>query len=229
MSTDPFLNNARIAKRLVPLYLLVPVLFAGAFAYSGFPLIWTAFGLGAAGWVVAFMLRGPLSVLAMKKPGFGKTVLYASSGPLEEGVRYGLLALTSVQVSWAASLGQGWAAVEVVYVMIQVVAISALAHRQDEQALQAKAILESQGLTQSHPLWGIVERLSASAFHIGATLIVASIPWTVFILIPLHSLFNLAMVQLVKRSVAWGEAFAALLGGALLGLGLYVSGAWSWI
>lgn len=224
MSTDQFLYNSRLAQRLAPLYLLVPALFAGAFAFSGYPLIWPAFGLGAAGWVIALMLRGPVSVLAMKKPGIGKTILYASSGPLEEGVRYAILALTSLHFGWAASIGQGWAAVEVVYVVIQIFAMASLATRTDEKALQAKAVLEAQGLTNAHPAWGIAERISASAFHIGATLCIAAIPWAVMILIPLHSLFNLVMIRLVKRSVAWSEAFAALLGGAVLVIGLYVSG-----
>ncbi|GIP24281.1 MULTISPECIES: hypothetical protein [Paenibacillus] len=206
---------------LLPVYVLVPVLFWVVFHYSGTPLVWAAFGLGALGWIIALMLRGPVSAVAMRLPKEkAQQIVVGSSGPLEEGVRLGLLLLTGSGFSWALSIGQGWAAVEVLYTMVQVVAIASLAKRTDEKALQAKAMLEAQGTVNASPVWGIVERISASAFHIGCTLLAAANPWLVFVLIPLHSAVNLTAVRLAKKSLAMMELVIAIVGLAALVIGL---------
>ncbi|WP_159882182.1 hypothetical protein [Paenibacillus puerhi] len=219
---EVFDRNARLARKLLPVYLLVPILYAIVFTWAGAAMQWSAFALGAGGWVVAYLLRGPIALLAMKKPGPGKLVMISASGPLEEGVRYALLVLTSMQFGWAASLGQGWAAIEVLFAMLQTVAISSLSGRTDEKSMQAKAMLEAQGTATAHPIWGVVERISASGFHIGATLCVAAVPWMVWLLIPLHTGFNLAVVQLAKRSIVRAEAMAAIIGLAVLVIGCLV-------
>ncbi|MNH84310.1 hypothetical protein D3C73_367290 [compost metagenome] len=208
---------------LLPVFVLIPLLYWLGFSSFGTDMIWKAFGLGALGWVIALFLRGPISVIGLKMPKErAQTIIVGSSGPLEEGVRMGLLLLTSSGFSWALSLGQGWAAIEVLYTMIQVIAIASLAHRTDDKAMQAKAMLEAQGTVTASPLWGIVERVFASAFHIGFTLLVARYHWLVIALIPLHSAVNLSAVRLAKKSIALFELTMAVLGTVALVAGILV-------
>jgi hypothetical protein len=171
--------------------------------------------------VIALFLRGPLSAIVMKMPKEkATTIVVSSSGVFEECVRLGILLLTSLTFSWSLSLGQGWAAVEVLYAMITVIVLVSLAKRTDEKALQAKEMLKLQGNLSASPLWGVFERVFASAIHIGCTLIVAKYPWTVVGLIPLHSSVNLIAVKFAKKSIVAVELTAALVGIILLTVGL---------
>ncbi|GFN30047.1 YhfC family glutamic-type intramembrane protease [Paenibacillus xylaniclasticus] len=219
---DKLANASRKAILSFPLYIAVPVLFAVSFWIAGYEVEWGAYGLGALGWVIALFLRGPISALVMNMPQErAKTIMVASSGVTEESVRLVLLALTSFGPTWALSVGQGWAAVEVLFVLINIVAIRSLANRTDEKAMQAKQMLEASGNIQSSPLWGVLERIWASAIHIGATLIVAYEPWTVVALIPVHSAINFIGVRLAAKSLLRSSVFVAAVGCALLLLGVY--------
>jgi hypothetical protein len=211
---DPLAGASRKALKFLPLYMLVPVMFWALFHSTGYELNWKGFGLGALGWFVALFLRGPLSLLVQKwPPEKAKNVIVGSSGVLEEGVRLILIALTSTSFSWAQSVGQGWAAVEVVFVIVNVIMISTLVNRTDEKAMQAKELLKAQGNIQASPLWGILERIWASSFHIGATLMVAFNPWLVLIVIPLHSGLNLVAVRLAaSASLVITNLFIAAVG-----------------
>lgn len=216
-----FHKATRRAIRYLPLYLAVPALFWVGLEWAGYGMDWRGFGLGALGWTIALALRGPVSALTMKGPkNRGNTILVLSSGVLEETTRYVLLVLTSLSAGWAASVGQGWAAVEVAFTMVNVVLIAALANKTDEKSRQAKDMLAAQGLLTVHPLVGVLERVSASAFHIGATLIVAAAPWMVVVLIPLHSGLNWGASKGIKRSVPLTELVVAGIGWALLLAGL---------
>lgn len=115
------------------------------------------------------------------------TIIIASSGPLEEIVRLLLLALTSAAFSWSVSVGQGWAAIEVLFAIINQVVLIIMVQRTDEKAMQAREFLESSGTLNMSPIWGVVERIFASAFHIGSTILIASNFWFVIIMIPIHS------------------------------------------
>lgn len=201
---DPFFAGAsRKALKFLPLYLLVPVLFWALFKTMGYEMHWKGFGLGALGWFIALFLRGPLSLLVQKwPPERAKNVIVGSSGVLEEGARLVLIALTSATFSWAQSVGQGWAAIEVLFAIVNVIMITTLVNRTDEKAMQAKELLKAQGNIQASPLWGILERIWASAFHIGATLMVAFNPWLVLLLIPLHSSLNMVAVRLAAKASA---------------------------
>ncbi|WP_164779692.1 YhfC family glutamic-type intramembrane protease [Paenibacillus kobensis] len=215
-------NASRKAMLSFPLYIAVPVLFAVAFWLTGYEVEWKAYGLGALGWIAALFLRGPVSVIVMKMPQErAKNIMIASSGVMEETIRLVLLAVTSFGSSWALSVGQGWAAVEVLYVLVTIIAIKSLANRTDEKALQAKQMLEANGNIQTSPLWGVLERVWASALHIGATLVVAYNPWTVIALIPLHSAVNFIAVLLAAKSIGRSSAFIAAVGGIVLLLGVY--------
>ncbi|MFC5528866.1 YhfC family glutamic-type intramembrane protease [Cohnella yongneupensis] len=230
ITTEPIIVNEEVMAKAsvrsllcLPLYLAVPALFWYGFKLAGYEMDWQAFGLGALGWFIALLLRGPLSAVVMKLPrDQAANIIGLSSGVLEEGTRVILLALTSVASSWALSVGQGWAAIEVLYVMINIVAIASLVKRTDEKATQAKQMLDAQGLVQTSPFWGILERIWASAFHIGCTLIVARYPWTVVALIPLHSGLNWFAVRLVKDSVGKSSILIALFGISVLTVGLVI-------
>lgn len=225
----------RIKNRFVaslPFYVAVPVLLALLFALAGnSPMDWSAFGLGVLGWIVALLLRGPVAAMVMKLPqSAGQTIVVASSGVLEEGVRLGLLSLTLAaplaasaasadSVPWVLSIGQGWAAIEVVYTIVSGFATIALLGRTDDKAKQAQAIIASQGTDRLHPMWGAAERLFASLFHIGATLLIAYEPWLAAILIPVHSLLNLSALWLMKRSIVAAECLVAAVGTIVMAAG----------
>ncbi|MDQ0196841.1 YhfC family glutamic-type intramembrane protease [Paenibacillus wynnii] len=220
-TTDPFAGVSQKALKFLPLYVLVPLMYWTLFKTMGYELDWKGFGLGALGWTVALFLRGPLSLLVQKwPPEKAKNVIVSSSGVLEEGVRLILLVLTSTSFTWAQSVGQGWAAIEVLFVIINVIMITALINRTDEKAMQAKEMLQAQGNIQASPLWGILERIWASAFHIGATLIIAHNPWSVILLIPLHSGLNLVAVRIAKASIFGTNMLVAALGLVTLTVGL---------
>jgi hypothetical protein len=220
-TNEKFEKAMNKAKFYLPIYILVPVAFWLVFHYCGVTMNWRAFGLGALGWVIALFLRGPLSAIVMKMPKEkAQTIVVASSGLFEEGIRLAMLMITGMSFSWSISLGQGWAAVEVLFVMINVIVLMSLAKRTDEKAMQAKEIIKLQGNLSASPMWGVMERIFSSALHIGCTLIVAKYAWTVVLLIPLHSLVNLTAVKLAKKSVVTVELIVAAIGTVTLAVGL---------
>jgi hypothetical protein len=218
-----FAKAVNPAKYILPVYVLVPLAFWAVFHYNGIDMEWRAFGLGALGWVIALFLRGPLSAIVMKMPKEkATTIIVGFSGVFEECVRLCVLMLTSLTFSWSVSLGQGWAAVEVLFAMFNVIVIVSLAKRTDEKAMQAKEMLQLQGNLNASPLWGVFERIFASAVHIGCTLIVAKFPWTVVGLIPLQSSVNLIAVKFAKKHIVAIEIIIAIVGTVLLAVGLSI-------
>ncbi|MDQ1911334.1 hypothetical protein RAC89_12840 [Paenibacillus sp. GD4] len=206
----------------IPLLLAVPAALIFLFQALGYAVEWGAFGLGAAGWVLALMLRTPVILLARKLgEQRGQTLVVLSSGLMEEGVRLVMLLLLSTAFSYSLSFGQGWAAIEVIYAIISGIAMMSLYEKTDEKAMEAKEMLAAQGHRPTHPLWGVPERVFASFFHIGAALLLAKSAWLVLLLIPVHSFFNLFMVRLSKRSIALAELFIAVIGTSLLLWGWY--------
>ncbi|EIJ79945.1 hypothetical protein PB1_06257 [Bacillus methanolicus PB1] len=217
-------SHQKIARKFIyaiPLYLAVPISF-GLFFHYGFSSIhWEAFGLGALGWVLALLLRGPVTVFLKGMPK-ERAMLFVglSSGPLEEGVRLILLFLTGASFSWALSVGQGWAAIEVLFAVINGLVLINIIQRNDEKAIQVKELLESQGQFHLSPLWGVVERIFASAFHLGVTLLIAKIPLLVLVLLFVHSLFNLAVVWISRKNMFFAQLLIASVGTVLLVFGL---------
>jgi hypothetical protein len=223
MTNELFEKAVNKGKYYLPLYLLVPAAFWIGFHYSGIAMNWQAFGLGALGWIIALFLRGPLSAIVMKLPKEkAQTIVVASSGFIEECVRLAILLITGLSFSWSLSLGQGWAAVEVLFVIINVIVLRTLVNRTDEKAMQAKEMLKLQGNLSADPMWGVVERIFATAFHIGCTLLAAKYSWTLVLLIPLHSFVNLSAVKLAKKSIAAFELTMAVIGTITLIIGLIV-------
>jgi hypothetical protein len=207
----------------IPLYLAVPVAYWLAFAYAGTPMQWAAFGLGAAGWIIALMLRGPVAALVRKLPKErAATLVGAASGPLEEGVRCLVLVATGTAYPWAVSLGQGWAAIEVLFTVVNGIVLVTMLQRTDEKAMQVRAALEAQGHRDQNPLMGVVERIFASAFHIGSTLLIAKYLWLVIVMMPVHTALNLIAVRLARKSAILAETFVAFAGLVVFLTGLHV-------
>ncbi|QAV21792.1 hypothetical protein PC41400_24665 [Paenibacillus chitinolyticus] len=213
-------HHIRLSQLMSPLYLLIPLVFWAFFNYQGVGVTVKPVLLGAAGWIIALALRGPVSLLAARMPAEkGRLLLVSSSGPLEELVRLVTLLIAGLTIGSAASIGIGWAAIEIVYTLVSLFAVASLSKRTDEKAMQAKAMLEAQGTYGAHPAWGLIERVFVSAYHIGAALCIARYPWSVAVLIPLHSLLNLAVLAVAKRSLAQAEAVAAFVGTTVLAIG----------
>lgn len=210
--------------------LAVPVLFAVAYGWFDIELEWKALGFGALGWLIALALRGPVAMLATKfsgTPERAKLWVGGASGPLEEGVRLVVLLLVGVSFPTVMSIGLGWAAIEVLFGIVNSAVVVSLMRRTDEKAEEARRQMEAQGLLDANnSFWGISERIFASASHVGFALLVAAHPLLVLLTIPVHSGLNFSIVGLARSSMARAQLVFALLGSVLLLGGLAV---YSWM
>lgn len=218
-----------------PFLLAVPLAFALWLYLWGIPLSWPAIGAGAAGWLVALFLCTPVALVArrlLRTPERAQPWVVAASGPAEESLRLVTLLLVGRTFPIALSVGLGWTAIEVVYTIVNGLAVASVLGRTDEKARQAQALLTSlytsQGLsnmlTASAPFLGVMERISASALHIGFTLLIAWQPLLVLATIPLHSATNFVALRLLRRSAVLTEVVLALIGAVILIAGLAVFG-----
>jgi hypothetical protein len=234
------MTNHETAKRL-PLpkkavrdfILAIPAMLAvlAAYLYS-FKLFavtpqWGAVGIGALGWVVALNLRMPFVPL-IKKLGQekGGLAMAGLSGPCEELVRLGAVLLFGRSFPFALSLGIGWGAMEIPFAIITSGTRLMLLARDDEKARQAKEIMAAQGLMDVPAGWlvGAWERLFATGIHVGFTLLVASNPFLTVVLLPVHSLVNLTIPLLQKKSVWLVEGIVTVVGSIAMVLGLMAFG-----
>lgn len=231
--TMPTVSHDRL--RLMKRQLLISIPFqalviAGLAALAitlGGPLHGWAVGAGALGWWVALLGRAPVSLLVMKRlpASQAQTIVVGSSGPLEEVVRLGVIALLGASLPMALSIGLGWAAIEVVFAVVNGLVANTLLARDDAKAREAWAMLEAQGLLRDVGLhWGVIERIFASLAHLGFTLLAAANPLWLVLTIPAHSAVNLGVAPLVKRSMALAEAYVAVMGTALFVGGLWAIG-----
>lgn len=187
---------------------------------------WLAVVLGAAGWLVALVLRQPVALLALRLTTRERmaTIVGWFSGPAEELVRLALVLLVIRSVEEAAWAGFGWAAIEVVIVAINVLAISSLMTKTDAKSMEAKQLLQDQGMiTPTNPFWGLLERLSATGMHIGFTLLLFASPWLVLVTLPLHSVVNMASVRLAKRNIVAMELGLLAVAAATLTTGILLA------
>lgn len=207
------------AAALIP-SLVIVVAVAALFAGQP-PLLQVA--LGAAGWLIALVLRQPVALIAMKVKGqeTANTIVGWSSGPAEETVRLVMVLLVVAAWPEAVWFGVGWAGIEILFAMVNSLALASIVGKDDEKSRQALEVLSAMGTTAPpHPAWGFLERLSASAMHIGFTLLVFVQPWLVLVTLPLHSLINMMTVRFVKRSVAAVEVGLAIAGVVILAAGI---------
>lgn len=206
-----------------PFYALVVIGFYVAFQAMGVTPSWQLMGIGALGWFIAFLLRGPVAVVAQKFAGSEKKAqlwIAGSSGPLEETVRVLAVLWLGRDLATALAIGLGWAAIEVVFAVVNALAANVMLRSDDPKIVEAREMLGQQINTDNGPWWGVVERISASAYHIGKTLILAFMPLAVFIAAPLHTALNLSSIPLGKRPAWVLQAVMAVAGALALGLGL---------
>ncbi len=201
-----------------PAIVAVPVLYGLAFALLGHPPAPAAFGIGAAGWVLALILRTPVGLVAMRLGSreHAQLAVTASSGPLEEGARVLAVLLAGRDLDTALWLGLGWAAIEVVYTLVNGLAIAGLADRTDPEAERVRALLPPSAFETSAAAWGVVERAWASALHIGFTLIVAAAPLAFLLTAIVHSIVNISFLAAARRYAIEAVSLAGVLVGGLI-------------
>lgn len=220
-------NAVRDFVIAVPVLLLI----LAAYLYSpnlfGQTPQWWAIGVGALGWVVALQLRFPFMPLA-KKLGQEKAgrMMAVLAGPCEELARLAMVLIFGRTFPIALSLGIGWGGIEILFTLLNAGVRLAILSKDDEKARQAREILAAQGQLESKGGWivGAVERIFATAIHVGFTLLVAWQPLLVVLLLPVHSLVNLAIPTFVKRSIWIVEGIVIVVGGGALLLGLAAFG-----
>ena len=111
--------------------------------------------------------------------------------------------------------GYGWATVEVLLIAVNVLAVATLVTKDDEKSREARQLLEAQGMLKTaHPLWGFVERISASALHLGFTLLLFANPWWVLLTLSAHSVTNMLAVRYGRTHLLQTEIGLALAGAA---------------
>ena len=188
---------------------------------------WKLVGLGAAGWILALVLRGPVAMLAkwLTSPERTGTIVGWASGPAEELVRVGMVILfvhTATDATWA---GIGWGGIEAVTAAISAIVIAILLTRDGPKAQKVQALMRKQDqMTASCWCWAAVERCSAMAAHLGFTLLLFTQPWLVLATLVAHSLTNMITVYFAKRSVAVAELALLAVSSAILLCGLAANG-----
>jgi hypothetical protein len=204
LELDPVAYRRNLV-RSVPFVLAVPVVIGLVIVASGVPLDPVGLIAGAIGWSVALVLRAPVAIVSMRIEQDRRLVqpwITGASGPAEELVRLGVLLLVGRDLPLALSIGLGWAAIEVVYSLVNGVAILALMGRTDPEAEQARSLMPTPEVLRSDaPLWGVVERAWASVLHVAFTLIVAAVPLFVILTTVAHSMTNLLLLR-------WGAAWS---------------------
>jgi hypothetical protein len=208
----------------VPFLIAVPILWALGLGAWLEPITWLMVGLGAVGWLVALALRGPVALLVRQLHVPEERAKYwigAASGPAEEGARVVLLLLIGASFRQALWLGFGWATIEVLYTIMSGFLLASLLGRADPEAEKAREFLQSQGLLrESGAVYGVIERIGATALHIGFTLLVAWHPLLAIVTAIVHSAVNLGTVRLARRSLALTEAIIVVAGIITFLLGL---------
>lgn len=227
-TADAYRRSAFLA---IPFLLLVPLAYALWFHLWGVSLNWPAIGAGALGWYIAFVLRTPAVLVAqrvLRTLERTQPWVVAASGPAEESVRLITLLLVGRAFPIALSVGLGWTTIEIVYTIINNLAIAWLLQRPDERARRSLALLLSMGLgnmlSPTAPAFSVIERIGVSALHIGFTLLIAWQPLLVLATIPLHSGANFVSLWLLRRSAVLTAVVWVAIGAAVLLAGLAVFG-----
>jgi hypothetical protein len=183
--------------------------------------------LGAAGWMLALVLRQPVALVASRTTTPQRTAAIVGwfSGPAEELVRVAMVLAVVASVDDAVWAGFGWATIEVLLVAVNGLAIASLITKDDPRSVEARQLLTAQGMLGTHhAVWGLLERLSATALHVGFTLMLFAEPWLVLVTIPLHSGTNMLMARYAKGRLVAAELALAVASALVLIVGLAVSG-----
>jgi hypothetical protein len=182
--------------------------------------------LGAAGWMLALVLRQTVALIASRTttPKRTATIVGWFSGPAEELVRLGLVLAVLGTVDDAAWAGFGWATIEVLLVVVNGLVIASLITRDDPKSVEARELLTAQGmLGTQHAVWGLLERVSATALHLGFTLMLFASAWLVLVTLPLHSVINMLMARFAKSHLAVAELVLTVVGATVLAVGIVLT------
>ncbi len=205
-----------------PLLLIVPLIYLLAFNAlgQGTVPVWP-FCLGLVGWSIALLLRAPLLVLILRLThNLQEQVVAAMAGPAEELVRLLIVLFLHANFASAFAVGLGWASIEVLYALVSGFSTVVILSQGGVRAWQLKKKFLDTGQTvQVTVYWGVIERLSATALHIGFTLLLAYHPLLILITLPLHSLVNVSAIRLNNRSALATQMLIAVFGVATLLVG----------
>lgn len=179
--------------------------------------------LGVLGWIVALAARLPALATAgrLRAAERRDTILAVASGITDEVIRLALVLVVISGTGSALWTGFGWA-------LTGLVAVAATQLTQFSWPIgqQAAEQLRSQGgFISTHPVHGGVRGISATSFHLGATLLLASGPWWVLATASAHAVVNVAFARWARRRLMLVELLGAVLGAALL-LGGLLTSAW---
>ncbi|MFT4603025.1 MAG: hypothetical protein ACI857_003212 [Arenicella sp.] len=78
-------------------------------------------------------------------------------------------------------------------------------------------------LAPSTPFWGALERLTATAVHIGFSLLLVFSPYVLIVTIPLHSFINFLVVKMNKTSIGKSQISFCIIGGLILFVGILLA------
>lgn len=224
MSLTPFIRNILWAS---PLYLLAIIPFVFIAHYLAIKIDYYLVLLGALGWWIALILRIPVILLIKNKKidlKLSRKITIGLSGPTEEITRLILLSIIGLSSPNAYSVGLGWAMIEVIYGLVQIIGLGVLDKKSDAKAEEAKTVMKQMGMDKtlepSTPFWGALERVSASALHIGFGLLLIISPYLLIATIPLHSFINFFVVKMNEKSIRNSQLGLLLIGFAILTTGL---------
>jgi YhfC intramembrane metalloprotease len=211
---------------VTPFYLLIPAAFILFASSLNTQASYIAMAWGAGGWLIAYFLRVPVSLITRKlglESGASQNIVISFSGILEEIVRFAILFSIGRSFAVAYFVGVGWATIEVVYAIVNAYIVETIMRRNDPEALKIQDMLREMGMIHDLGVFiGLSERVFASMFHIGMTLSIAKWPWFLPIAIVLHSLTNLTVAKLQKSNVFGSQGIIALAGIAIFFVGLKI-------
>lgn len=226
MKLTPYFQNILWAS---PLYFLSPLPFFILAHYIDIKIDLSSVLLGVLGWWLALLIRIPLILFVkFKKIDQKKSnkLIVGFSGPAEEITRLILLLIIGLNFINAYSVGLGWAMIEVIYGLIQIIGLGVLEQKTDAQAEEAKTLMKQMGmdktLAPSTPFWGALERVSSGAVHIGFSLILVFSPFAILLTIPFHSLINFFVVKMNKTSICKSQLGLLVIGSIILLLSILI-------
>jgi hypothetical protein len=227
MKLTPYIRNILWA---LPLYFLASVPFFLLAHFIEIEINFSYVLLGALGWWLALLLRIPVILFVkLKKIDMKKSnkLMVGFSGPTEEITRLVLLLIIGLNPGNAYSVGLGWAMIEIIYALVQIIGIGVLEQKTDAKAEEAKTLMKQMGmdktLAPSTPFWGALERVSAGAVHIGLSLLLAFSPYVIIVTIPLHSFINFFVVKINRISIRKSQLGLLIIGCVILLLGILLA------
>jgi hypothetical protein len=191
----------------------------GITALVGSHLVAEGFGIGAMGWSIALALRIPLA--APFAAWFTTTERrrwwsIAMSGLCEEPVRALAVHHAQAQLAAVLSIGVGWAAVELLHIVISAQLDLAFARRGSLGGERLRKLLDqAHGRGSDAVLWGGIARASAICYHVAAGVWLARSIAMLPAVVVLHCGFN-AGVSALSRKSRFATACAEVLLSCLL-------------